>query len=277
MSQTTVVDLEVVAKGNKTYTEYLVDLRKETDIDIVRNRLISHCDETLRLLKQKSSRKVEEFYVGKTYIKRKKYPQGRGLEMFDPMDPNTWDKSGISKRWGIHKKEHYGKNGMIVLTAITKEALLHRHQGNKESLPHQEQYTLALEQMLQHHYKLKENDPRFVNNTFTSGGCDGGNSFAYAVYIAFRLSDEHYPEEETPGGDQEPTERSTSNGEIETSTSIRQQEKEQLSTHPPTSNGSLISNKRSQTESHPPGTKILRISQDSSTIGHTNNTSKTIS
>ena len=45
----------------------------------------------------------------------------------------------ISSRWGTHKKEGYGKNGMIVLTAITKEEFLHRHQGNKEGLPHQEQ------------------------------------------------------------------------------------------------------------------------------------------
>ena len=119
--------------------------------------------------------------------------------MFDPMNPNTWKKNGISSRWGTHRTEEYGKDGMIVLTAITKEAVLHRHQG---SLLHQEQYTLALEQILQHHYKLKKNDPRFANNTFTSGGTDGSKSIAYAVYIAFSLSD--HDEETTMEGGSNP-------------------------------------------------------------------------
>ena len=279
---------EEVVRGKKTYVaqkECLIDLRNEedidVDIDIVKQSLVTHCDETLTRLEEDSLRTINKFYIGKALITQRRKPRGKGFIKFDPMDPNTWKKNGINSRWGTHRKEEYGRDGMIVLTAITKEAVLHRHQGNKKSLPHQEQYALALEQMLQHHYKLKKNDPRFANNTFTSGGSDKGKSIAYAVYIAFSMSDEHYPEEETPDGDQEPTDESASNGEIETSTSIHQQEsnheeiiqqKEQLPIHPPTSNGSLISNKRPQTKSHPKGAKRLRFSQDSSTIGHTSKT-----
>ena len=147
---------------------------------------------------------------------------------------------------------------MIVLTAITKEALLHRHQGNKKSLPHQEQYALALEQMLQHHYKLKKNDPRFVNKTFTSGGSDKGKSIAYAVYIAFSLSD--HDEETTMEGVSNPQQLASDEDSIISAVNnpsqTSSQEPNVMSTSESLFSPTNVSrNKRPQTEPHPPGTK----------------------
>ena len=48
-----------------------------------------------------------------------------------------------------------------------------------------EQYALALEQMLIHHYKLFEMDRRIVNNTFTSDPLDNNMAAAYVLYIAY--------------------------------------------------------------------------------------------
>ena len=84
------------------------------------------------------------------------------------MDPYTWKKNGISSRWGCHKKKEYGRDGLVVLAAVTKDAVPQQCRGEV----HQEQYALALEQMLLHHYKLDIGDQRLHNDTFTSGGLD---------------------------------------------------------------------------------------------------------
>ena len=253
--------LEEVVRGKKTYVaqkECLIDLRNEEDIDVVKQKLLCHCEEICTHLEENSLRTINKFYIGKALITQRRKPRGKGFIKFDPMDPNTWKKNGISSRWGTHKKEDYGRDGMIVLTAITKEAVLHRHQGNKKSLPHQEQYGLALEQMLQHHYKLKKNDPRFANNTFTSGGSDKGKSIAYAVYIAFSLSD--HDEETTMEGVSNPQQLasdedssiSAMNDPSQTST----QEPNVMSTSESLFSPTYVSrNKRPRTEPHPPGTK----------------------
>ena len=39
---------------------------------------------------------------------------------FDPMEPYTWKKNGISSRWGCHKKTEYVRDGLIVLAAVNK-------------------------------------------------------------------------------------------------------------------------------------------------------------
>ena len=252
---------EEVVRGKKTYVaqkECLIDLRNETDIDVVKQKLVKHCNETLTRLEQESLCTIKKFYIGKTFITRRKNRQGRGYVMFDPMNPNTWKKNGISSRWGTHRTEEYGKDGMIVLTAITKEALLHRHQGNKESLLHQEQYTLALEQILQHHYKLKKNDTRFANNTFTSGGTDGSKSIAYAVYIAFSLSD--HDEDTTMEGVSNPQQLASNEDSIISSVNnpsqTSSQEPNVMSTSESLFSPTNVSrNKRPRTEPHPPGTK----------------------
>ena len=42
---------------------------------------------------------------------------------FDPMEPYTWKKNGISSRWGCHKKTEYVRDGLIVLAAVNKDAV----------------------------------------------------------------------------------------------------------------------------------------------------------
>ena len=66
---------EEVMRGKKTYvaqTECLFDLRNETDINVVKQKLVKHCDETLTRLEQESLRTIKKFYIGKTFITRRK-------------------------------------------------------------------------------------------------------------------------------------------------------------------------------------------------------------
>ena len=180
---------EDIVKGKKTYVaqqQCLVDLKGKTNIEDIKSTLIRHCDNTLDRLEKESLSKIEKFYVGKTFIQRRRKPRGKGFITFNHMDPNTWKKNGISSRWGTHKKEDYGRDGLIVLAAITRDSV---PQTNPAKTLDQEQFTLALEQTLLHHYRFKEGETRLENNSFNSGGMDKKQSKACCVYVAFKLSD----------------------------------------------------------------------------------------
>ena len=178
--------LEHLHRGSKNYVcdaSCLVDLVGK-DSKKAKEELKHKLDELFQDLELQTERRVKKYYIGKTFIKQRRRPNNRKrFVKFDPMDPYTWKKNGISSRWGCHKKTEYGRDGLVVLAAVTKDSV-------PQQCPHkvhQEQYALALEQMLLHHYKLDIGDQRLDNDTFTAGGPDGGKSIAYAVYVAFTL------------------------------------------------------------------------------------------
>ena len=180
--------LDDLHRGSKNYVcdaSCLVNLvGKESNEakDCLKNKVV----DIFQDLELQTGRKVKKYYIGKTFIKRRRNPNSRTFVKFDPMDPYTWKKNGISSRWGCHKKTEYGRDGLVVLAAVPKDAVPQQCRGEV----HQEQYALALEQMLLHHYKLYIGDQRLHNDTFTSGGPDGGKSIAYAVYVAFTLDEQ---------------------------------------------------------------------------------------
>ena len=147
---------------------------------------------TVRELELQSDRTIANIYIGKTYILRRKKPGG-GYLKFDPLNSNTWKKKGISSRWQDHKKHNYGRDGLVVLGAITRETMPER-----SSQVNQEHFALAMEQKLLHHYLLSHPDPKVpvVNETFSTGATTKQVSYAYAVYMAFRYEDETFSEEE---------------------------------------------------------------------------------
>ena len=42
-------------------------------------------------------------------------------QKLNPLNPSNWRKEGISSRWNDHRKEEYGKDGMIVIAVITSD------------------------------------------------------------------------------------------------------------------------------------------------------------
>ena len=178
--------LDDLHRGSKNYVcdaSCLVNLVGK-DSKKAKEELKDKLDELFQDLELQTERRVKKYYIGKTFIKRRRNPNSRRtFAKFDPMDPSTWKKNGISSRWGCHKKMEYGRDGLVVLAAVTKDSVPQqcRHEV------HQEQYALALEQMLLHHYKLDIGDERLDNDTFTAGGPDGGKSIAYAIYVTFTL------------------------------------------------------------------------------------------
>ena len=77
---------------------------------------------------------------------------------------------------------------MVVLAAIHK-ASIPKQCRKTEKKANQEDYALALEQRLIHHYRFIEGDERLENKTLTAGGSKKG-AIAYALYMTFAVDQE---------------------------------------------------------------------------------------
>ena len=178
------VDFELLCRGNtKAYYSFnLTDLRGKK-VKYMKRKLIRQLKKTIRKLELYSKRKITKIYVGKTYIRCKKPRSQRS--MFNPLDHNTWIKQGIGKRWNHHKRQNYGKDGMVILCAVTQEMIPQKIWGRFCK----NQFALALESMILHHYCLFHPDKRFVNKTFTAGRVPKQEPDAYVIYIAFSYAD----------------------------------------------------------------------------------------
>ena len=137
-------------------------------------------------------RAIEYYYIGKTYIRQKK-KRGGGFQDFNHTKEDTWRKKGISSRYKSHSTKYYGRDGLVVLAAITREALPRDHLKYIT----QEDYALILEQRLTHHLLINERDDRVCNATFGEGrrqgkpqdDSDEKRAYAYAIYMAFKRCD----------------------------------------------------------------------------------------
>ena len=152
-------------------------LHKATDT------LVKWVDDTITDIEIQSGKKVVKFYIGKTFVRQ------ITNRKFDAMNRNTWRKSGISSRWCRHRQEDYGRNGMVVLTVVTKDDV---PQQSIKAFKHQEMYALALEQQLIIHYAFIRGDERLAN-TSTHPGMqqqeESTRAIGYPIYMAFALDD----------------------------------------------------------------------------------------
>ena len=184
-------DFELLCTGAvRNYSFNPADLSGQREAEGIKQKLIAQLEDTVRELELQSDRTIAKIYIGKTYILRRRRVGG-GCLNFDPLDHHTWRKKGISSRWQDHKKQDYGRDGLVVLGAITRETM-----PESCSQEQQEDFALAMEQKLLHHYLLSHPDPRVVNETFSTEATTEQKGYAYAVYMAFRYEDETISEEE---------------------------------------------------------------------------------
>ena len=142
--------------------------------DAHKEAIIARIGEIFQYIETQTDKEIQLFYVGKTYVRRKH--KQSGFITFDAMNPNTWKKEGIISRWGKHSVSPHGKDGMIVLTIVTREVM-------PSSYTSQEQYTLQLEKMLMYHYDTCMKDKRFANPSLAPGNTDRNQSYGYALYV----------------------------------------------------------------------------------------------
>ena len=161
--------------------ECLVHVTQLDTLQKAEDKLTEKIDTLFQDLRIQTGKEIKMFYIGKTFVQaNQKYTK------LNQLKPDSWRKGGISSRWNDHRKEEYGRDGMIVIAVITRDQV----PEGAASKVKQELYTLALEQRLLHYYQITKGDERLHNETFTSGGTDKKGSAGYALYVAFSLSED---------------------------------------------------------------------------------------
>ena len=202
------VPFDILCQGEISYYSFnLVDLvegednenKRKMDRDV--KKLSKKLKETIKSLKigpiDREGSEIQHYYIGKTYIHRRR-KRGSGFQKFNHMKEHTWRKNGISSRYKSHSTKNYGRDGLVVLAAITRDTLPRDHLQRIT----QEDYALILEQRLTHHLLINKRDARVYNATFSEGRrqrkpqgvdentdedrADEKDAYAYAIYMAFK-------------------------------------------------------------------------------------------
>ncbi len=147
---------------------------------------------TLEIIEANKKRKVLKYYIGKTYVSKRK-KNSSGFRTFNNMNPHTWKMKGITSRFNYHSKQSYGKDGMVVLGAVNMSHV----PAICEETERQEDYALALEQATINHLRFNKGDKRCANSTSNEGRRKQDtkdNNFnkteGFVVYMAFTLEEQ---------------------------------------------------------------------------------------
>ena len=164
----------------------LVDIRGLTQLKHAKNKIADKIEDIIISLENGGEQRVAKIYIGKTYIRCEEPQEGQDQKV-DPMESSTWSLGGITSGWNDHIKneEGYAKDGIIVLAAVTKEAIPSRCRDRIKK----EDYAIAIKQALLHHFRITTTDQRVVNKTFHPGKLDWDKSPAYAIYMTFALEE----------------------------------------------------------------------------------------
>ena len=183
----------------------LVDIRELTQLKHAKNKVADKIKDIIISLQiHRRGKRVAKIYIGKTGFDCKETQEDQDQKL-DPMNYKTWNLKGIKNRWkgNRSKNKENCKDGMIVLAAVTKEAIPLRCRDRITK----EDYAFAIEQALLHHFVITTADPRVVNQNFHTGGINGDRSAAaYAIYMTFTFEERAQQEP----AQQEPTPRNQS-------------------------------------------------------------------
>ena len=177
----------------KGYSLNLVDLRKYKSTRERIDALIDKVKETNSLLGSHSKKKIQHFYIGKTYA------EGKAGKTFNPNDVKTWREKGISYRWrSTYKRQGY--DGLVVLGAVSSGML--KDDCNKD-IWNQQLYVLALENALITHFAYEYCDRRLANDSLQPGLLQQTLSAGYVVCIAFKYKEQEETDESNSSSDHE--------------------------------------------------------------------------
>ena len=127
-----------------------------------------------------TGRRVIEMYIGKTFIRQ------LANSAFDPGLSATWRlANGINGRYRYHLKQSYGRSGLVVVGVVTSNSIISEVGITRTH----EDDALLLEGYLIKQFMLSHGD-LLANKGTTLGRKDGGQSIAYAIYVAFTLSEQ---------------------------------------------------------------------------------------
>ena len=178
-------DFDDLCAGKVQYYSFnLLNLQQFASLRDAENGLYRHINDTTEALESgaPTRRRIGKLYIGKSFVRQKK------KKRFDPMDSTTFKKEGISSRWGDHRTKDYGRDGMVVLTVITREIATQlgvkddpRTQRNAQEI-----CALQIEAWLQERFR---DDGRFPHEAYHPGNQSKTGAVGYIIYICFSCLD----------------------------------------------------------------------------------------
>ena len=157
----------------------LIDITRTRDghtptIREAEEMLLEHVHSCIQSIETERGCKLESYYIGKTHVRKRK------KRTFNHMNRTTWRlDGGINNRFRCHKDKGYGRDGLVVLTVVTREAI-----HPDEPYFHQEDYALALERRL---IQDCMTDSMLANKGLEQGRRDRTPSAGYPLYMAFKV------------------------------------------------------------------------------------------
>ena len=145
----------------------LTEQKSSTSVDERVKMLTKNIEDTINEFAIQD-KEVESFSIAKTYVSRHVKKTS-----FDPMNPNTWKKDGISKIWARYRDMEY--DALIVLSVFTKETVPSEYNP--------EDYTIMLKQKLFDYYKDDERIQSETSDERHTGVLNKG----YALCLAIQL------------------------------------------------------------------------------------------
>ena len=128
-------------QGVNTDPEYFSPIKKK-DVAAAREMTCKNIYKCIEKLNEdaQDDEEVKTIYIGKSYIEQ------QGKKKFGPSKPETWGKTGISRRFSDHEKNNKAEF-LIVVAVVTKESIT-KPDERKESFKDPEEYVLMLERRL---------------------------------------------------------------------------------------------------------------------------------
>ena len=169
--------------------------RNFTAIESSTARLYKKLEEIIGEIETKRGCQVVGYAFGRAAInRRKKGREGGSYYTLDIMDPKTWDKSDLKLHWESMRRSECGRDGLIVITVITRAELPMDYSSHKHK-----DYVVKLEEELIKYCMFTKNDKRAQLNSANVPKCEGRPQ-GFALYVTIRLSD--YSIDTWGGGDE---------------------------------------------------------------------------
>lgn len=166
---------------HRTYTFMELVTKLKTSVNYILSKITA------------SHEQIFKFTIGKSFVEK------GDTSVFDHMNTDTWDKSdsnkGVLGRWTSEYQTGW-YTGLVILCAVPGDFLRPKDSTStteqaedrkKTTILTSENYVLALEQQLIHHYAFIEPDPRLGNKSSSTGGLTCHEAGAYVLYLAYQL------------------------------------------------------------------------------------------
>ena len=140
-------------------------------------KLYRKLEEIIEEIETKRGCQVVGYAFGRAAINRRK----KGREGWSYYDPKTWDKSNLKLHWESMRRSECGRDGLIVITVITKAEVPIYYSSHED-------YVVKLEEELIKYCMFTKNDKRAQLNSAIVPKCEGRPQ-GFALYMTIRLSD----------------------------------------------------------------------------------------